>query len=87
MAPLLLVLLVVLLSAMVIAYALVALATVNLWRLVPRGEEGSDEDRPERVVPGGTLGRRGGKRRCPEAGHRPPTRRGGRARCSHRRRR
>ena len=80
----LLVLLVVFLSAMVIAYALVALATVNLWRLVPRGEEGNDEDRPKRVMPGGTLGMTR-KRRCPEAAHRPPTR-GGRARCSHRRR-
>src|SRR3712207_3015462 len=59
------------LSAMVIAYALVALTTVNLWRLVPRGEDGNGADRPKRAVPGEALGRTR-KRRCPEAAHRPP---------------
>jgi len=54
---LLLVFLVVFLSAMVTAYALVALATVNLWCLVPRSEDANDEDRPERAVPGEALGR------------------------------
>ena len=56
-APLLLVFRVVFLSAMVTAYALVALATVNLWCLVPRSEDANDEDRPERAVPGEALGR------------------------------
>jgi hypothetical protein len=72
------------LSAMAIAYFLVALATVKLWRLVPRGEDSNGENRPERTVPGGALGRKR-KRRCPEAAPLPPTR-GDRARCSHRRR-
>ena len=72
------------LSAMAIAYFLVALATVKLWRLVPSGEDGNGEDRPERAVPAEALGRTR-KRRCPQAAPRPPTR-GDRARCSHRRR-
>src|SRR3712207_745532 len=37
------------LSMMTVVYALVALATVNVWRPVSRGE-GRLEDRPERVV-------------------------------------
>ena len=83
MAPLLLIFLVVFLSAMVIAYFLVALATVNLWRLVLRSEDGNDQDRPKRVVPGETFSRTR-KRRCPEATHRLLTR-SRRARCPHRR--
>ena len=71
------------LSMMAVAYALVAVATVKVWRPLSRGE-GRLEDRLERVVPTEALGRTR-KRRCPEAAHRAPTR-GGRARCSHRRR-
>lgn len=41
--------LVVYLSAMVIAYALVAMATVNVWRPVSH-RQGRLEDRPERVA-------------------------------------
>ena len=72
--------LVVFLSAMVIAYALVGLATVNVWRPVSHGE-GHEEDRPERVVPG-VVGRTR-KRRCSEAVHQPPV--SDRARCLRRR--
>ena len=71
------------LSMMVIAYALVAVATVNVWRPVSRGE-GRLEARPERVVyetAGATR-----KRRCPRSVRRPPRARGA-ARCPHRRRR
>jgi hypothetical protein len=74
--------LVVFLSVMVIAYALVALATVKIWRFVPHCEV-HDEDRPERLVDGG--GGRTSKHRCSEAAHRSPAR--GRVRRSHRRRR
>lgn len=41
--------LVVFLSAMVITYTLVALATVKIWRPVPHRED-HDEDHPERLV-------------------------------------
>ena len=73
--------LVVFLSAMVIAYALVALATVKMWRPVPH-REGHDEDRPEQLVDG--EGGRTRKHRCSEAAHRYPVR-SSRVRCSHRR--
>lgn len=72
------VVLVVFLSAMVIAYALVALATVKIWRSVPHSE-----DHPERLV--GGRGGRTSKHRCSEAANRSPAR--GRVRRSHRRRR
>jgi hypothetical protein len=71
------------LSMMAVAYALVAVATVNVWRPVSRGE-GRLEDRPVRVVyetAGATR-----KRRCPKSVRRRPRARGG-ARCSPRRRR
>ena len=74
--------LVAILSMMAVAYALVALATVNVWRPVSRGE-GRLEDRPERVVyetAGGTR-----RRRCFRSVRRPRARGG--ARCPHRRRR
>ena len=69
------------LSMMAVAYALVAVATVNVWRPVSRGE-GRLEDRSERVVyetAGATR-----KRRCPRSARRRPRARGG-ARCPHRR--
>lgn len=67
------------LSAMAVAYALVALATINVWR--PQIES-YHEGRPERVVAGPAGGTR--KRRCFGSARRPPER--GRARCSHRHR-
>ena len=73
-------LLIAFLSMMAVAYALVAVATVKVWRPVPRGE-GRLEDRPERAVyetAGATR-----KRRCPRSVRRPRTRSG--ARCPHRR--
>ncbi len=73
--------LMVFLSAMVIAYAIVALATVNVWRSVPHGG-GRHQDHPERVVSGAAGGTR--KRRCSEPAHRSPMRGG--ARCLRRRR-
>ena len=72
--------LVVFLSAMVIAYALVGLATVNVWRPVSHGKA-HEEGHPERVVPG-VVGRTR-KRRCSEAVHQPPV--SGRVRCLRRR--
>jgi hypothetical protein len=72
--------LIVFLSMMAVAYALVAVATVKVWRPVSRGE-GRLEDRPERVVyetAGATR-----KRRCPRSVRRPRERGG--ARCPHRR--
>ena len=63
-------LLIAFLSMMAVAYALVAVATVKVWRPVPRGE-GRLEDRPERAVPAEALGKTR-KRRCPEAAPRPP---------------
>ena len=72
--------LVVFLSAMVIAYALVALATVKIWRPVPHSED-HYEDRPEWLVDRG--GGRKSKHRC--SSYRSPAR--GRVRCSHRRHR
>ncbi len=74
--------LVMFLSVMVIAYALVALATVKIWRLVPHRED-HDEDRPERLVDRGDG--RTSKHRCSEATYRSPARSG--VRRSHRRRR
>ncbi len=73
--------LVVYLSAMVIAYALVAMATVNVWRPVSH-RQGRLEDRPERVA-ARLVGKK--RRRCFGSTRRSPAR--GRARCSHRRRR
>ena len=72
-----------LLSAMVIAYALVALATVQMWRLVPHREGNGDERRERLVDKGGAMTR---KHRCSEAAHRSPVR-SSRVHCSHRRRR
>ncbi len=69
------------LSMMAVAYALVAVATVKVWRPVSRGE-GRLEDRPERVLyeaAGDTS-----KRRCFRSADRARTRGG--ARCPHRRR-
>ncbi len=57
--------LVVILSAMVIAHALVPLAKIKIWRPVPH-REGHDEDRPERLVDGGD-GRIRKKYRCSDA--------------------
>lgn len=74
--------LVVFLSAMVISYALVALATVKIWRPIPHSED-HDENRPERLV--GRGGGRTSKQRCSEAAHRSPAR--SRVRRSHCRRR
>ena len=71
--------LVVFLTAMAIAYATVALATVNVWRLASGGES-RREDRPERVAPGPVGETRS---RCSGSAHRSPA--GVRARCSHRR--
>jgi len=68
-------------TAMVIAYALVALATVKVWGAVTYGE-GRHEDRPERIVSEAAGGTR--KRRCPRSVRRPPMRGG--ARCLRRRR-
>ena len=71
------------LSMMAVAYALVAAATVKVWRPLCRGE-GRLEERPERVVyetAGATR-----KRRCPRSvRHRPRARSG--SRCPHRPRR
>ena len=75
---------VVLLSTMVLAYALVALATVQIWRLAPH-REGDDDEWPERLVDEG--GARTRRHRCSEAAHRSPVRSSSRAHCSHRRRR
>jgi hypothetical protein len=61
--------LMVFLTAMVIAYALVAVATVKVWSAVTYGE-GRHEDRPERIVSEAAGGTR--KRRCPEPARRPP---------------
>jgi hypothetical protein len=69
------------LSMMAVAYALVAVATVKVWRPVSRGE-GRLEDRPERVVYETTGTTR--KRRCPRSARRRLRARGG-ARCPHRR--
>ena len=74
--------LLVFLTAMVIAYALVALATVKVWSAVTYGEGRRHEDRPERIVSEAAGGTRKG--RCPEPARRPPMRGG--ARCLRRRR-
>ena len=72
------------LSMMAVAYALVAVATVNVWRPVSSRGEGRLEDLPERLVYETALATR--KRRCPRSVRRRPRARGG-ARCPHRRRR
>ena len=74
--------LVVLLSTMVIAYALVALATVQIWRPVAH-REGDGDEWPERLVDEGDARTR--KHRCSEAAHRSPVR-SSRVHCSRRRR-
>jgi len=61
--------LMVFLTAMVIAYALVALATVKVWSAVTYGE-GRHEDRPDWIVSEAAGGTR--KRRCSEPARRPP---------------
>ncbi len=75
--------LIMLLSAMVIAYALIALATVQMWRLVPH-REGNGDEWAERLADEGDARTR--KRRCSEAAHRSHVR-SSRVHCSHRRRR
>ena len=74
--------LMVFLTAMVIAYALVAVATVKVWGTVTYGEGRRHEDRPERSVSEADGGTR--KRRCSEPARRPPMRGG--AQCLRRRR-
>ena len=69
------------LSMMAVAYALVAVATVKVWRPVSR-YEGRLEDRPERVVYETASATR--TRRCPRSVRRRPRARGG-ARCPRRR--
>ena len=70
------------LSAMVVAYTLVALATINVWRAVPQ-DASHHGDHPRRVADEATGTKRG--RRCPQAARWSPAR--GRARCPQHRRR
>ena len=74
--------LVVVLSALGVAYALVALATVKVWRVTPDGE-GRSEDRLRRIAPEAADVRRG--RRCLRSVWRSRARGG--ARCPQHRRR